>query len=207
MHLGEQMMRKKLLNIGSLVALIVLFVVGSGVFLIQTGVIDPTKEPKKYGPENTSGVPVVEASSHPGIDGEQLEIAIYEEVNDRRVNAGRDRLIHSERVRLIARLHSKDMADRGFYDHTNPDGLGSRGRHEKYDGCNDTNENINLLMNIEPNDTDETAEAVVDSWANSPGHNKSMMTSYDHVTGVGVYVTENRTLYVTQNFCREHPNA
>lgn len=34
-----------------------------------------------------------------------------------------------------------------------------------------------------------------------------MLTPYDKVSGVGVYVTENRTLYVTQNFCREHPNA
>lgn len=200
-------MRKRFLNIGSLAVLIVLFLVASAVILVQTGVIDLTVEPEKYGSENTSGIPVVEASAYPGIDGEQLEIAIYEEVNERRVSAGRNRLVHSEKVRLIARIHSKDMADRGFYDHTNPDGLGSRGRHEKYDGCKDTNENINLLIYIETNATYETAEAVVDSWANSPGHNKSMMTSYDHVTGVGVYVTENKSLYVTQNFCREHPNA
>lgn len=34
-----------------------------------------------------------------------------------------------------------------------------------------------------------------------------MMTAYDNVAGVGVYVTANKSIYVTMNFCREYLDA
>ncbi|MFQ3318127.1 MAG: hypothetical protein ACI80F_000174 [Natronomonas sp.] len=198
---------KTVLNGVSVIGLIVICVVISLVFAVQTGVIDQTYEPDVNGPTNTSGVPEVSASNYSSVDGEELEMAIYHEVNERRADAGKERLVHSERVRLIARLHSKDMADRSFYDHTNPEGLGSPGRHDKYDGCEITNENLYLWEPLPTNDTEQIAENVVNGWANSTGHNTTQMSEYSIVTGVGVYITKNSTLYVTQNFCREHPNA
>jgi uncharacterized protein YkwD len=57
------------------------------------------------------------------------------------------------------------------------------------------------------NETDDVAAKFVDMWANSPGHNTSMLTTYDRVSAVGVYVTRKGEIYATQNFCREHPNA
>ena len=184
------------------------FLLMSGLFLaVEGGMIDLSSEPRTEGPTNTTGVPVVNASDHPEVDGEALEIAIYEKVNDRRVTGDIEPLIHSERVRLIARLHSKDMAERGFFDHRNPDGQGSSERHEKYDGCDNTNENIYMWKPMGYFNTDHVAERVVNSWADSEGHNSIMMSEYRQVTGVGVHVTEDGDLYVTQNFCREHPNA
>ncbi len=56
-------------------------------------------------------------------------------------------------------------------------------------------------------DLERIATEVVDWWADSEGHNSIMMSEYRQVTGVGVHVTEDGDLYVTQNFCREHPNA
>ena len=176
-------------------------------FAVEGGVMDLSSEPQTEGPINTTGVPVVNASNHPHIDGEALEIAIYEEVNDRREVEGIEPLAHSERVRLIARLHSIDMAERGFFNHTNPDGEGSSERHETYEGCENTNENIFKWIRMPTYDLERIATEVVDWWADSEGHNSIMMSEYRQVTGVGVHVTEDGDLYVTQNFCREHPNA
>lgn len=174
---------------------------------ISVGIIDLKPDPEVHAEYNTTGVPAVNTSKHPDIDGRVLEREIFDTVNERRVESGVDPLIHSERIRLIARLHSAEMAKRGFFDHTNPAGVAPPGRHESYDGCERPNENIAVLRQPATDDTRGIAKKVVLMWSNSEGHNNSMMTSYDKVSGVGVYVTKNMDIYVTQNFCREHPNA
>lgn len=198
---------KFLTNVFSVIVLTFLFVFG-GIFVgVQVGVIDMEPEPEIHGPENTTGVPEVTASEHPRVDGEELEIALYEEVNDRRDSTGEARLVHSERVRLVARVHSKDMADRDFFDHENPDGQGSRERHAEFDACDSTNENIAKFGYIPSNETEVIAEEIVDGWEDSSRHYSIMMSSKPHVTGVGIHVTSDGIIYATQNFCWEHPNA
>lgn len=176
-------------------------------FFVSSGIIELSEDPVTSAEQNISGVPNVTSSEHPSIDGYTLEIEIFERVNEIRETHGRDPFVHSERVRLISRMHSADMAKRGFFDHTNSDGLSPPDRHEKYNGCESPNENIVEWRSFTTNDTDKIAQEVVSSWSNSSGHNLSMLTPYDKVSGVGVYVTEQKELYVTQNFCREHPNA
>jgi uncharacterized protein YkwD len=191
----------------SVVLVVALVSVGLVTVGVQTDTIDLDPDPVTDAPANTTGVPDIEASNHTQIDGEALEMAIYQEVNERRRNAGREPLVHSERVRLIARLHSKDMAKRDYFDHTNPDGEGSAERHDNYDGCENTNENIAYISSAPNTSGRKISKLVVESWENSPGHHSIMMSEYRSVTGVGVYVTAERELYVTQNFCWEHPNA
>lgn len=177
------------------------------IFAVSSGIIDLSKDPVTEAGQNTSGVPNITSSEHPSIDGYSLEMRIFERVNELREAHGRDPFVHSERVRLISRMHSADMAKRGFFDHTNPDGLSPPDRHEKYNGCENPNENIVEWESFTTADTDKIAREVVSTWSNSPGHNSSMLTPYDKVSGVGIHVTEQKELYVTQNFCREHPNA
>lgn len=198
---------KLIVNAASTVILAVLFLFGGMFVGVQAGFVDLEPEPKVDGPDNTSGVPEVTASEHPRVDGEALEIAIYEEVNERRDSAGEEELVHSERVRLVARYHSKDMADRDFFDHNNPDDQGSRERHAEFDACDSTNENIARYGYIPSNETEAIAEEIVDGWANSSGHYSIMMSDYRHVTGVGVHVTSEGVIYATQNFCKKHPSA
>lgn len=198
---------KRLLNAVSLVVLLALAVFILLVLAVYIGPVDRTTGPDIEGPQNTTGVPEVEASAHPEIDGRQLEMTIFEAVNEYRSAYGREPFVHSERVRLIARLHSKDMADRDFYAHQNPDGQGSEERHEEYDACDSTNENIAYLTPHQVNKTDDVSAKFVEMWANSSGHNTSMLTTYDRVSAIGVYVTQKGEIYATQNFCREHPNA
>lgn len=179
----------------------------SAAIATSVGIIDLRPEPDIDAKQNTTGVPAMNTSEYPGIDGEILEERIFDAVNERRIEGGVEPFVHSERVRLIARLHSADMAEREFFNHTNPDGIAPPGRHERYEGCDRPNENIAVLRRPDTNDTEAIAKNIVSMWSNSEGHNKSMMISYDKVSGVGVYITEEKNIYVTQNFCREHPNA
>ena len=204
----RKMSRRKVVDLTLSVLIFVAFVVTVGLFAApHYGLIDLSSDPVVHAEENTTGVPEVEASNYPGVDGKELEMAIYEAVNEKRVEVGVEPLVHAERVRLIARLHSKDMAERGYFDHENPEEQGSLERHEQYGACESTNENIVRVGPLKTNGTERIVGVVIEEWSNSPGHNQSMLSSYDKVTGVGVYITENGTLYATQNFCREHPNA
>lgn len=190
------------------ILLIAAFLIGLSVTMaVSLGVIDLSSNPVIDAEQNTTGVPVVEPSNHPTINGSKLELTIHRQVNDRRKAHEVKEFVHSERVRLIARLHSADMAKRDFFNHTNPDGTGPPGRHEMYDGCEMPNENIAMIQDFSMNNTTQLAKEVVKGWSGSEGHNKTQLSDYYHVTGVGVHVTEDRELYVTQNFCREHPNA
>lgn len=176
-------------------------------FLTPYGFVDMSAEPEVTAETNTSGVPVIEPSNYPVIDGEKLEMEIFKEVNEIRRMDGRDPFVHSEGIRMIARLHSVDMARRNYFNHTSPEGLNPKNRHEEYDGCKAPNENIAKISDPSTSNTTLLSSRIISLWRSSPGHNKSMMTSYDNVAGVGVYVTENKSIYVTMNFCREHPNA
>lgn len=198
---------KLILNAFSIVVLILIFIF-IGLFVsIEAGFIDMDPDPQVHGPDNTTGVPEVTASNHSQINGEELEIALYQEVNNRREAAGERKLVHSERVRLIARIHSKDMADREYFDHKNPEGQGSRERHSEYDACDSTNENLAKIPLVKVSEIEVIAEEIVDGWTDSKGHYSIMMSDYPHVTGVGVHVTSDGVIYATQNFCWEHPSA
>lgn len=190
------------------VTLLGLFAVGVlTIVAFSAGFIDLTSEPQVQGETNTTGVPEVDASEHPEIDGEDLEREIFDKVNEKRETTGKEPFIQSERVRLIARLHSKDMVERDFFNHTNPDGQGSTERHQEYDGCEMPNENIAEWGPLPTTDIENISRVIVDGWSNSSAHNSIQMSDYYRVAGVGVHVTEEKELYVTMNFCREHPNA
>lgn len=83
-------------------------------------------------------------------------------------------------LRCAARNHAQDMAVRGFFDHTNPDGDGPGPRIEyaEYDGRG-WGENIAFGY--------PSPQAVVDGWMDSPGHCSNIMNDSFTQTGVGYY--------------------
>ncbi|MBI4100782.1 CvpA family protein [Candidatus Microgenomates bacterium] len=54
------------------------------------------------------------------VDSERI---MFGKVNEERVNFGLNPLIFDERVQVVARAHSKDMFERGYFSHYNPEGL------------------------------------------------------------------------------------
>jgi uncharacterized protein YkwD len=83
-------------------------------------------------------------------------------------------------LRCAARLHSADMAMRGFFAHDNPDGESFVDRVGKTEYAGSpAGENIALGYS--------SPEAVMDGWMDSPGHCANIMNpNYDHL-GVGYY--------------------
>ena len=92
-------------------------------------------------------------------------------------------------LRCAARVHSKDMFDRGFFDHDNPDGESPWDRiaRAQYD-ANPTGENIAAGY--------PDAAAVMTGWMDSPGHCNNIMAEGSNELGVGYY----EGAYWTQTF-------
>lgn len=102
-------------------------------------------------------------------------------------------------LRCSARLHSKDMADRMYFDHDTPDGIdpGDRMTEAGYVGRT-------WGENIAKGQT--TPEQVVQGWMDSDGHCANIMNAGFNLIGVGYFAGMstntrfNSELYWTQNF-------
>ena len=96
----------------------------------------------------------------------------------------------------IARRHSCDMAERGFFAHTAPDGV-SMGERLKQAGVRYLAAAENLAR-IEARDP---AARAVAGWLKSPGHRENMLSPRFTVAGVGA-CRKGRAVYITQLFIR-----
>lgn len=86
-------------------------------------------------------------------------------------------------LRCAARVHSKDMADRAFFDHTNPDGEDPFDRMELAGYSYFTaGENI-AAGQMTPSD-------VMQGWMDSPGHCSNIMNPDFAEIGVGTFESE-----------------
>lgn len=103
-------------------------------------------------------------------------------VNQARQNAGAGPLQINENLGRTAEAHAADMGHRGFYNHINPEGEGPAERQSRIAP-------INWLAIGENIDKDEaTADAVFQSWMNSPHHRENILRpNFTHI-GLGLYV-------------------
>ncbi len=118
-----------------------------------------------------------------------VEVEVLELVNLRRsegANCGGESfgpaasLTMNGALRCAARAHSLDMFERGFFDHTNPDGEGPGARIDKTEYQYSTwGENIAAGY--------PTAEAVMNGWMESPGHCSNIMNPNFTEIGVGYH--------------------
>jgi uncharacterized protein YkwD len=98
-------------------------------------------------------------------------------VNKERTNRGLKALVMDEKLRELARAHSRDMFERGYFAHNNPDGK------DPFDRMDDfgikylvAGENLALAPN-----TDLAHEGLM----NSPGHRANILTSEFGRVGIG----------------------
>jgi uncharacterized protein YkwD len=146
-----------------------------------------------------------------------LEGLMHERTNTIRTGAGEtDALDCDPQLVKIARDHSEDMAERDFVAHTNPDGQDPFDRlaEADYECPTGGGENLHQGWYGERVETEgptgytvpETPEELARQAINrglyqSPPHRKNMLREEWSVMGIGVYVTENNEVYVTQMFC------
>ncbi|SMF83249.1 CAP domain-containing protein [Streptomyces sp. Amel2xC10] len=100
-------------------------------------------------------------------------------VNEERSEAGLSPLTASGSLADLAEQFSDDMAARGFFDHTDPEGLTPWDRA--------TSAGVSGLggENIARGQSD--AAAVMDAWMNSPGHKANILNPDFKTLGVGVH--------------------
>ncbi|WP_346620064.1 CAP domain-containing protein [Blastococcus montanus] len=98
-------------------------------------------------------------------------------VNEQRALAGCGAVTADPALAGVARAHSADMRDRGFFDHVNPSGVDPFERARQV-GITARAENIARGQ--------RDAAAVMEAWMNSPGHRKNILDCRLRTLGVGV---------------------
>ncbi|MEW1638870.1 CAP domain-containing protein [Streptomyces sp. NPDC093801] len=125
-------------------------------------------------PKPAAPKPPAAGDANPSAEAEVLAL-----VNQERAQAGCVAVRANPPLAALAAAFSKDMAARGFFDHTDPDGNTPWQRAQ--------NAGISGLggENIARGQGD--AKTVMESWMNSPGHRANILNCEYRTLGVGVY--------------------
>jgi uncharacterized protein YkwD len=114
-----------------------------------------------------------------------------------RRTAGRASVLADSRLGTAARGHSADMAARGYFSHTSPEGSTPSNRAQAAGYPGGAAENI-------ASSGQGTAISIFRAWRGSPGHNANILGPY-LATGIGVapgFATGGRGITATQMFGR-----
>lgn len=146
----------------------------------------PSAEPTKgKGKEKQTTAPV-EVSTET-----QAEAAVLQLVNEERAKVSCSPVAADSSLAELAEAFSEDMAARGFFDHTDPDGQDPWDRAAILGITALGGENIARGQ--------ATAEAVMDAWMNSPGHRANILNCDFKTLGVGVHLGDGGPWW-TQDF-------
>ena len=119
---------------------------------------------------------------------QEVERLVFQLTNEVRGRQGLPYLEGDPALDLTAWTHSDDMLRRGFFSHTNPDGLSARDRLARGTGAAglQSGENIWSASGQNYGDSWRLARMIVDHWMSSPGHRENLLCpAYTHL-GVGV---------------------
>jgi uncharacterized protein YkwD len=164
-----------------------------------------------------------QAAARPEVRAADLERHIYALVNRERAGKRVPRLQLDAKLSRIARAHSGDMVRRKYFSHVDPDGDGpsDRGRRAGFE-CRRRSgrsvtvglaENIfqntlydrvtyrNGVKSYQWNTAEEIAVSTVRDWMKSRGHRKNILRLGPTLTGVGVAISPDGKVLVTQVFC------
>jgi uncharacterized protein YkwD len=158
----------------------------------------------------------------PNISASGLEKLIHTLINKERQRRGMTQLAWDEALAGIGRKHSQDMSTRKFFDHYSPEGRDFlyRYRQQGYQCAVRINRTIymgaeNIALNnlydsattingnafYNWNSQEKIAETTVQGWMQSPGHRKNILAPYWKHEGIGVMISPDAKVFITQNFC------
>jgi len=124
------------------------------------------------------------------------EMDAFDLLNDERTSRGIDALTMDPALREVARAHSEDMVDRGFFAHTNPDGDDPFERMANA-GITYSTAGENIAFNT----FSDPVVTAVNGWMNSEGHRNNILNANFTLTGMGV-ANDGAAYYFTQVFTR-----
>ncbi len=134
---------------------------------------DPTTQAPTKAPVRKAA-PAPTANRNDAAEAEVLRL-----VNTERATVGCTPVTADARLASLAGAFSADMAARGFFDHTDPDGNTPWARAQKAGVSTLAGENIARGQ--------VDAAAVMESWMNSDGHRANILNCDFKTMGVGVY--------------------
>lgn len=142
----------------------------------------PVEEASSEAPAKSaaSQAPATESRASVAVSAEvQAGAEVLALVNQERAKVGCSPVSANSALTELAQKFSEDMAARGFFDHTDPDGKSPWDRAAAA-GISDLGGE-----NIARGQTD--AAAVMDAWMNSPGHKANILNCDFKTLGVGVH--------------------
>lgn len=168
--------------------------------------------------------PLSNDESKPDFDFYEIERMVHDLTNQQRVNNGLSPLTFDLEISEIARAHSLDMSNRSYFSHQTPEGLVPTDRADKagysctkmvgmmiYSGIAenifqgnlyDSYYTVNgIITSYSWNTNEDISKITVDGWMDSPGHRKNILTEMFDREGIGVVISADDKVYITQNFC------
>ncbi len=165
----------------------------------------------------------LDLSGPPGLDTNEIALAIHKHINIERERAGLNALGWNDTIAGVADLHSTDMGKNGFFANQSPSTGSFSDRYESagfkcetwvgkvyYSGAEnvymghtygDTFYKDDKIEGREWLSNDEIAKRVVKSWMENTGHRNNILTPYFLEQGIGVSITDKDEVLATQNFC------
>lgn len=145
-------------------------------------------------PAGRSMSPCVEVDEPSG----PIRQAMLEALNQYRQENGLPTLIYSRRLEAAADGHVRDLWERGFFAHINPEGKDPGARAVAAGFCHQyVGENLAAGQN--------TVENAMRAWKNSPGHNQNMLEPLYIYVGLGHSIDPSGRHYWGQEFAYELP--
>lgn len=156
------------------------------------------------------------------VDIDRVEKKIHELVNAERRKKGLPVLSWNEDLTRIARRYSRDMAERRFFSHDDPEGRSFIDRYRAggfecklksgnaicLGGENIAQDNlyssisyVNGSLSYAWKSEDKVAASVVKLWMESRGHRENILDPSFKRQGIGIAVTDDGRVFVTENFC------
>lgn len=135
---------------------------------------------------------------------------IHDKVNQVRAEHGLPSLSYSEDMQKVAQYRSDDMASKGYFSHTAPNGdkpsdvakkMGINCRNELGGGRYSVGIGENIYKKTGQLGSEESiAQAAFKGWMNSSGHRANILNGNYHSEGIAFSISGN-SVWVTQNFC------
>ncbi len=159
----------------------------------------------------------------PEINIGELETLVHSLINQERLKRDLAGLEWDGEIAAIARDHSVDMGNKKYFSHTNRDGQNAtdRGANAGYDCIKDYGNyyTFGLAENIHQgwlfssttyingvafynwSSQGEIAARAVNGWMESRGHRENILKDTYDRTGIGIAITSEGKVFITQNFC------
>lgn len=122
-------------------------------------------------------------------DNRLAEKLMFSAVNRIRYENNLSILSRDTKLHQTAGFHSRDMINRNFFDHINPDGVGPRERARNFGVPYPISENLGVLSSYGLN-VDNVIEELLESMMNSPKHRANLLSQ--NISEIGIAFAQDK---------------